>query len=404
MNRPTTDTDSSADTGSAARARAVQHLAGRWIRDALATGKPAEGGSFVCSPAGLWLALAAVAAGARGGTARELRALLGTADREAASVVTAAARELALTGALGVATRVWTRVPVADAYREALPDVRFDAMDPAAADAWVREATGGLIGQLPLEITDGTLLALVNVLALKARWERPFDASRTRDLPFTDASGATRPVPTMAKNVPLADVWAVDGTYVVELRCTGEQGGTGEPGGAGRPGSAGEPGGTGGPGGGGARVRFVLGEPGAGAGRVLPAGWADRAAGAPPAADRVTIALPRLTLRTRIAVTGQLPALGIRLATSDAADFSGLSPEPLTISDVVQEAVLKVAEEGVEAAAVTVVAMRAAGAAPPPQRVLHLAFDRPFGIVVLPADSDVPLFTAWQADTPADRD
>ncbi|MFJ8772087.1 serpin family protein [Streptomyces microflavus] len=392
MNRPTTDTDSSADTGSAARARAVQHLAGRWIRDALATGKPAEGGSFVCSPAGLWLALAAVAAGARGRTARELRALLGTADREAASVVTAAARELALTGALGVATRVWSRVPVADAYREALPDVRFDAMDPAAADAWVREATGGLIGQLPLEITDGTLLALVNVLALKARWERPFDASRTQDLPFTDASGATRPVPTMAKNVPLADVWAVDGTYVVELRCTGEQGGTGEPGG------------TGGPGGGGARVRFVLGEPGAGAGRVLPAGWADRAAGAPPAADRVTIALPRLTLRTRIAVTGQLPALGIRLATSGAADFSGLSPEPLTISDVVQEAVLKVAEEGVEAAAVTVVAMRAAGAAPPPQRVLHLAFDRPFGIVVLPADSDVPLFTAWQADTPADRD
>ncbi|MGW1665112.1 serpin family protein, partial [Streptomyces microflavus] len=391
MNRPTTDTDSSADTGSAARARAVQHLAGRWIRDALATGKPAEGGSFVCSPAGLWLALAAVAAGARGGTARELRALLGTADREAASVVTAAARELALTGALGVATRVWTRVPVADAYREALPDVRFDAMDPAAADAWVREATDGLIGQLPLEITDGTLLALVNVLALKARWERPFDASRTRDLPFTDAAGATRPVPTMAKDVPLADVWAVDGTYVVELRCTGE------PGGAGGPGSAE------GPGGGGARVRFVLGEPGAGAGRVLPAGWADRAEGAPPAADRVTVALPRLTLRTRIAVTGQLPALGIRLATSDAADFSGLSPEPLTISDVVQEAVLKVAEEGVEAAAVTVVAMRAAGAARPPQRVLNLAFDRPFGIVVLPADSDVPLFTAWQADTPADR-
>ncbi|MET8375383.1 serpin family protein [Streptomyces microflavus] len=403
MNRPTNDTDSSADTGSAARARAVQHLADRWIRDALATGKPAEGGSFVCSPAGLWLALAAVAAGARGGTARELRALLGTADREAASVVTAAARELALTGALGVATRVWSRVPVADAYREALPDVRFDAMDPAAADAWVREATGGLIGQLPLEITDGTLLALVNVLALKARWERPFDASRTQDLPFTDASGATRPVPTMAKNVPLADVWAVDGTYVVELRCTGEQGGTGEPGGAGGPGGTRGPGGTGGPGGGGARVRFVLGEPGAGAGRVLPAGWADRAAGARPAADRVTIALPRLTLRTRIAVTGQLPALGIRLATSGAADFSGLSPEPLTISDVVQEAVLKVAEEGVEAAAVTVVAMRAAGAAPPPQRVLHLAFDRPFGIVVLPAHSDVPLFTAWQADTPADR-
>ncbi|MGW7224726.1 serpin family protein [Streptomyces cyaneofuscatus] len=371
MNRPTTD--------STARALSVRRLADRWIRDALATRKPADGGSFVCSPAGLWLALAAVAAGARGGTARELRALLGTADREAGPAVTAAARELALTGALGVATRVWSRVPVERAYREALPDVRFDdGLDPGAVDAWVREATGGLIEALPLEVTDRTVLALVNILALKARWERPFDASRTQELPFTDASGTTRPVATMAGNVPLADVWAVDGAYVVELRCTGEEGA-----------------------GGGARVRFVLGEPGAGAARVLPAGWADRAAGVRPEADRVSLALPRLTLRTRIAVTGQLPALGVRLATSDAADFSGLAPLPLTISDVVQEAVLKVAEEGVEAAAVTVVAMRFAGAAPQPQRLLHLAFDRPFGIVVLPADGEVPLFAAWQADIPS---
>ncbi|MFD3648149.1 serpin family protein [Streptomyces cyaneofuscatus] len=383
MNRPTTDTDADITTGTdaATRARAsqVQHLADRWIRDALATGKPADGGSFVCSPAGLWLALAAVAAGARGETARELRALLGTADREAGPAVTAAARELALTGALGVATRVWSRVPVERAYREALPDVRFDdGMDPGAVDAWVREATGGLIEALPLEVTDETLLALVNILALKARWERPFDASRTQDLPFTDASGTTCPVATMAGNVPLADVWAVDGAHVVELRCTGGEGA-----------------------GGGARVRFVLGEPGAGAARVLPAGWADRAAGVRPEADRVSLALPRLTLRTRIAVTGQLPALGVRLATSDAADFSGLAPLPLAISDVVQEAVLKVAEEGVEAAAVTVVAMRFGGAAPQPQRLLHLAFDRPFGIVVLPADGEVPLFTAWQADIPS---
>ncbi|MFF6904902.1 serpin family protein [Streptomyces sp. NPDC012389] len=372
MNRPVTDATT--------RARAVQHLADRWIRDALATGKQADGGSFVCSPAGLWLALAAVAAGARGGTARELRALLGTADREAAPAVTAAARELTLTGALGVATRVWSRVPVSDAYREGLPDVRFDdVLDPAAADAWVREATGGLIEALPLEVTDETLLALVNVLALKARWEKPFEGRLTRDRPFTDASGTTRPTATMTKAVPLTDAWAVDGTYVVELRCTGGEGG-----------------------GDGARVRFVLGEPGAGAGRVLPAGWADRSTGVRPEADLVTIALPRLTLRTRIDVTGQLPALGIRLATSGAADFSGLSPEPLTLSAVVQEAVLKVAEEGVEAAAVTVVATRAAGAAPPPRRLLHLAFDRPFGIVVLPADGEVPLFAAWQADIPSD--
>ncbi|MFF7032803.1 serpin family protein [Streptomyces griseus] len=382
-------------TGSTASTTGViQRLAERWIQDGMAAATAGEGRDdrdrtepgnrmepgtgFVCSPAGLWLALAAVAAGARGATAAELRALLGTADQEAAPVVTAVARELAETGALGVATRVWSRVPVLRAYREALPDVRFGPMDPAAVDAWVREATGGLVERLPLEITDEILLALVNVLALKARWEKPFEAWRTQDLPFTDAAGAVTPVPTMFAHVPLSDAWTVGGAYVVELRCAPEPDG--------RPG---------------ARVRLVLGEPGAGAGRVLPAGWAPRASGAPLDTDRVTIGLPRLALRTRVAVTRQLPALGIRLAASDDADFSGLSPEPLTISDVVQEAVLKVAEEGVEAAAVTVVAMARAGAAPRPQRVHHIAFDRPFGVVVLAGSEDVPLFTAWQADAPA---
>ncbi|MEU5371363.1 serpin family protein, partial [Streptomyces sp. NPDC005951] len=309
----------------------------------------------------------------------ELRALLGTADREAAPAVTEVARELAATGALGVATRIWSRVPVLRAYREALPDVRFDPMDPAAADAWVREATGGLIERLPLEITDDTLLALVNVLALKARWEKPFEGWRTQDLPFTDAAGTVREVPTMGKDVPVADAWTACGAYVVELRCAQEPGGAP-----------------------GARVRLVLGEPGAGPERVLPGGWAPRAAGAPLDTDRVTIGLPRLALRTRVPVTEQLPALGVRLATCADADFSGLSPEPLRVSDVSQEAVLKIAEEGVEAAAVTVVAMAPGSAAPRQQRVCHIAFDRPFGIVVLAGADDVPLFTAWQADTPAD--
>ncbi|MBW3707668.1 serine protease [Streptomyces griseus] len=373
-------------TGSTTTTRttgAVQRLAERWIRDGLAAGEgpdgTGKGTGFVCSPAGLWLALAAVAAGARRATAAELRSLLGTADREAAPAVTALSRALAGTGALGVATRVWSRVPVFPAFQEALPDVRFDPMEPAAVDAWVREATGGLIERLPLEITDETLLALVNVLALKARWEKPFEAWRTEDLPFTDAAGKVGTVPTMGKDVPPADAWTVGGAHVVELRCATEPGG-----------------GTG------ARVRLVLGEPGAGAGRVLPLGWAPRAAGAPLDADRVTIALPRLGLRTRVPVTEHLPALGVRLATSDDADFSGLSPRALAISDVVQEAVLKIAEEGVEAAAVTVVAMAPAGAAPRPRRVHDIAFDRPFGVVVLAGTEDTPLCAAWQAAAPTD--
>ncbi|MFJ8857090.1 serpin family protein [Streptomyces sp. NPDC102451] len=351
----------------------VQRLGERWIRELARPG----GGSFVCSPAGLWLALTAVAAGARTETAAELRTLLGVAGQEAAAVVTEAARDWGRTEALNVATRVWNSVPLHPEYEQALPDIAFGPVDVTEIDAWVRERTDGLIERLPLDLGGDVALALVGVLALNALWEAPFDKARTRDLPFTDAAGTTLPVPTMHAPVRRGGAWTASGAYVVELRCRTEPGGAAP-----------------------ARVRFVLGEPGEAADRVLPLAWAPEESRAAVDADAVTVALPRLTLRTKIRITGQLPALGVRLATDPAAaDLSGLSPVCLHISEAVQEAVVKIAEKGVEAAAVTVVAARAAAARP--QVVRHLAFDRPFGVVVLDGSSDVPLFAGWQADIPA---
>ena len=354
------------------RTAAVQRLAEQWIRQLERPG----GGGFVCSPAGLWLALTAVAAGARTETAEELRTLLGAAGQEAAAVVTEAARDWRRTEALNVATRVWNSVPLHAAYEQSLPDVAFGPVDVAEIDAWVREQTDGLIERLPLDLGGDVALALVNVLALQALWDAPFDMTRTRDVPFTDAASTSLPVPTMHAPVAHRDVWTASGAYVVELRCRSERYGTAP-----------------------ARVRFVLGAPGDGAAQVLPLAWGRTASRSAIDADAVTVSLPRLTLRTQVRITEQLPALGVRLATDPAAaDFSGLSPVRLHVSEAVQEAVVKIAEKGVEAAAVTVVAARAA--APRPRVVRHIAFDRPFGIVVLDGSSDVPLFTGWQADMP----
>lgn len=371
----------------------------------------ADAGDFVCSPAGLWLALAAVAVGAREETAGELRELLGVAGEEAAGAVTAAARALADTDAVAVATRVWSRVPVYRAYREALPDVGFGPMDPESVkrdgldsvglgaggsgadglgpdgsgpggldpegiDAWVREATGGLIERLPVVITPDVVLLLVNALALKARWEIPFEGAGTRDQDFTDALGVRHRVPTMHRPVPLNSAWTVAGASVVELKCRAEGGRAP------------------------ARVRFVLGEPGAGAAEVLPLAWAPEGRWTGIDAEQINMALPRMSLRTRVDATEQLAALGVRWVMSEGADFSGMSPERLAISQVVQEAVVRVAEEGVEAAAVTAVPMAPGGAPYVPRRIEWIAFNRPFGVVVLDGAGEVPLFTAWQAGVP----
>ncbi|MFI1091395.1 serpin family protein [Streptomyces sp. NPDC020917] len=360
-------------------------MAARWVPVAAAeAAATAGGGDLVCSPAGLWLALGAVAAGAEHGTAAELRALLGAAGPEAAGLVTAAARALSGTDALAVATGVWSRATLLPAFQGALPDVAFGPLgDQAALDAWVREATGGLIGRLPLTVPATARMVLVNALALKARWDRPFAAEKTRRRAFTDAAGRLHQVPTMHGEVPLDAVWTTPGgATVVELPCAAAP--DGSPG---------------------ARVRFVLGAPGRSAAEVLPEAWAAERESV--RAARVTVDLPRLSLRATIEVTPHLAVLGVRTATTRAADFSLLSGEPLKVSQVAQACLLRVAELGVEAAAVTSVVMVRAAVVHAPHP-LRIAFDRPFGIVVLPAadptgaSGDVPLLAAWQASAPAD--
>ncbi|MFB7589271.1 serpin family protein [Streptomyces sp. NPDC056169] len=380
-------------------AGAVRELAGRWLTR-VADG---DGGDFVVSPVGLWLALVAVASGARGRTGEELAGLLGVEGEAAARAVTEVGRWLGGTDGVAVATGVWSTMPILDGFRRGLPGVGFGVLPGAAyqalpdsvfgatddmssgeipdaqeeLDAWVRRVTGGRMSSLPLDLEGSEDLVLLNALALKASWRTAFPAHLTRDEPFTDGSGVTRPVPTMRQRIPAAWVRYVDGVAVVELPCEG-----------------------------GARVRFALGAEGAGPRDVLPAAWAGDGDGAGPrertplAADSVDLLLPRFTLRTKTDVRPHLDALGVRLALGPEADFSGISAADMYIDKVLQEAVVEVAEEGVEAAAVTQVTMTRTGAAPRPTVVERIAFDRPFGVVVLDGDGEVPLFVGWRQDTP----
>ncbi|MFE1902376.1 serpin family protein, partial [Streptomyces gardneri] len=329
---------------SAAGAGAVRELAARWL--------PRLGdGDFVVSPVGLWTALGAVASGARGRTAAELAGLLGVEGEAAARAVTEARRWLGGTDGVAGATGVWSAVPVLDSFRRglpgvgfgtlpgagdfALPDAVFGATDDVSfggvpdaqeeIDAWVRAATGGRIPRLPLALDGSEDLVLVNALALKASWLTAFPRHLTRDEPFTDGNGDTRPVPTMRQRIPAGWVWRVGGgTVVVELPCAGA--------GAGAGGGADAGNGDGSGGSRSARVRFVLGAEGDGPGAVLPAAWAGAGERVPLAADSVDLALPRFTLRTKTLVHRQLDALGVGggAGRGGGASVSGAEPPAAT--------------------------------------------------------------------------
>ncbi|MEU7068737.1 serpin family protein [Streptomyces narbonensis] len=381
---------------SAAGADAVRELAARWL--------PRLGDrDFVVSPVGLWMALGAVASGARGRTAEELAGLLGVEGETAARAVTEVRGWLGGTDGVAVATGVWSTMPVLDSFRRGLPGVRFGVLPDAAyfalpdavfgatddmswgeipdaqeeLDAWVRDATGGRIPRLPLDLGGSEDLVLVNALALKASWLTAFAGRLTRDEPFTDGNGDTRPVPTMRQRIPAGWAWRVGEAVVVELPCAADGDGSRS-----------------------ARVRFVLGPEGDGPREVLPAAWAEAGERVRLVADSVDLALPRLTLRTRILAHRHLEALGVRLALGPEADFSGISAAAMYIDKVVQEAVVEIAEEGVEAAAVTQVTMTRSAAVPRPTVVERIAFDRPFGLVVLDGSGEVPLFVGWRRSAP----
>jgi serpin B len=218
---------------------------------------------------------------------------------------------------------------------------------------------------------------VVNALALTARWDVPFETKDTGPRDFRDAAGTVQQVPTMHRRLPRNGAWAApDGATVVELRCA-----------AGRSDRTG------------ARVRFVLGAPETSPAETLAAAWsADRRR---LDADEVIVALPRLALTTTLDLAAHFAPLGLRRTVRPGADLGGLADGPLFVDKVRQQCVLKVTEVGVEAASVTDV-MTTRSIRTAPRTVLRVAFDRPFGIAVLAADGDTPLFTAWQSTAPRD--
>ena len=102
--------------------------------------------------------------------------------------------------------------------------------------------------------------------------------------------------------------------------------------------------------------------------------------------------MPRWTIDVGSAMSEALERLGMHLAFSDEADFSGMTTdEPLLISSVLHQVFVKVDEEGTEAAAATAVSM-ADSAVSVPETDQPLVLDRPFLYVIHDTDHGTPLF------------
>ena len=117
----------------------------------------------------------------------------------------------------------------------------------------------------------------------------------------------------------------------------------------------------------------------------------------------INLKLPKFEVEFDKKLNETLQNMGIRLAfDSERADFTGLGYTdnglPLYISLIRQKAVVKLDEEGTEAAAVTMVVMKECTSAMPVEKPIDVFFDEPFLYIIMDMESRTPLFMGIMDD------
>jgi serine protease inhibitor len=350
--------------------------------------------NLVLSPSSLASGLGMAYLGARGGTARAMAGVLHLPVAAGQPLVaglqarSAALRRLSGPGVtLNASDQVWAdpALPTKRSYLDAVA-TGYDAglaqlpllSQPEQArqqiNRAISDATEGQIPQLlgPGSLDDRIGWVLTDALYLHAAWDTPFDPNETSDGPFTTAAGQRVSARFMTGGGFSAVV--ANGWTAVRLPYRG-----------------------------GRLAMEALLPPAGSAGCALPAA---------PALDAMTsrldsgqsgtltrsVEFPKVSLATHVSMKSLLTQLGMGVAFSPAADFTGLSTEACCIALVEHAATLDIGEKGTVASAATAVGMQAtAGRVLPPSVV----FDRPYLLVVTDRGTGEPLFMARVANPAA---
>mgnify|MGYP002625964385 CR=1 FL=1 len=357
------------------------------------------------SPISVYLAMAMVAEGANGDTQAELLKLLGCASLEELRGVCAALLETLSLDAggsvLDIHNSLWMAeeiggTPVtfredylavlADAYRSEANTVRFGTLSAAMQIAdWINTQTRGKINVQPsaLNFDPSTLAVLINTIYLKDGWSDVFAPENTEEDTFYGINADTGEAQEinadfmrrLDNNTVLVqgDGWL---RYSVRLNRIGY-------------------------------MTFVLPDEGIDLAVLL---------GSPEAIEtlltagvnktcNVSLRIPKFKFNDRMALEKVLEAMGLELSFTPAADFSGMSDANCMIDSVLQESFIGVDENGVEAAAYTMVSMRTTSFFNPVQlETLDFHLTRPFlfaiesldgtllfvGTVTAPSEHEVP--------------
>jgi serpin B len=228
---------------------------------------------------------------------------------------------------------------------------------------WVSNETNDKINNLiPAgAITPQTRLVLTNAIYFDAAWQSPFSADNTQSGTFNLLDGSTVSVPMMNNEASYGYTKGT-GYQAVELPYSGNQ------------------------------VAMDIIMPDAGNFTKFESGMtADSISGIINSMQTksTNLTMPKFSFDSSFSLNAALSALGMPIAFSDQADFSGMTGnKDLTIADVVHKAYVAVDEQGTEAAAATGVIMSAMAV----MNQNNVTIDHPFIFVIRDVQTGAILF------------
>jgi serine protease inhibitor len=314
------------------------------------------------SPVSIGMAMSMAADGARGATRSGIVRALNVDPKTLAAKNAALIAELGQNtdATVGIANALWLRsdLPpraaysslVKSNYRAEAQAVQFGNPSAAQAiNAWTKQHTLGLIDNIVETTSPRDFAYLTNALAFQAKWMSQFKKNDTRRASFTDADGTKHDVDMMSQT----------GTFsTLDVQTF-------------------------------SAIRLPYGNGGYAAYIMLPrtsdvesivsklttTGFNNMTRSMQ--SGRVALSLPRFTAQYDASLVALLKSLGMSVAFSDRADFSGIhaAPPRLQISQVRHSAYVRVDEEGTTAAAATSVGITTTAIEVPPKAFV---VDHPF--------------------------
>lgn len=335
------------------------------------------------SPISVYLALSMTAEGAKGETQADMLKLLGCASLEELRGVCGAMLE-ALSidteqSALAIADSVWMadrggelsfdegyQKVLVDTYRSEANTVRFGTKETSKQIAnWIKTHTRNKIDLSPdsMNFDENTVMVLINAIYLKDAWRDEFYEGATKTGAFTGLNGE-RVASYMHRYDPDSAIVQGDGflRYSLPLLRVGY-------------------------------MSFVLPDEDVALSELLgsPEKLHALLQGGETVAAHVDVKVPKFEFQDQIDLVDTLTELGIGGAFTDGADFSGMCPDKhdIAISEVLQGSYIGVNEQGVEAAAYTLVAMADGMAMPQELPEIDFHLTRPFLYTITAYDGTV---------------